>query len=218
MPRILLVEDAQDQLDLISLALMRNGWQVEVSSRADEALKRLEERQYDLVISHLGLPDQAATTMLGKARAAGRLASTAAIIITGQANPDNPDGFPVVQKPVDLDVLERQVRSIFGLAAEAPQAAEGAAVELVLYYTPPWASSLKALRNLEKILAGFDETAVHLTVRDLAEHPEDAEADGVVFSPTLVKKSPGPPVWMLGDLSDDRAVTDMLLSAGLDPR
>ena len=31
--------------------------------------------------------------------------------------------------------------------------AEGAAVELVLYYTPPWASSLKALRNLEANLA-----------------------------------------------------------------
>ena len=55
-------------------------------------------------------------------------------------------------------------------------------------------------------------------MRDLAEHPEQAEADGVVFSPTLLKKSPGAPVWMLGDLSDDRAVTDMLLSAGLDPR
>jgi len=217
-PRILLVDDAQDQLDLISLALMRNGWQVEVAARADEALTRLEERQYDLVISHLGLPDQTATTMLGKARAAGRLGSTAVIIVTGQANPDNPDGFPVLPKPVDLDVLVRQVRSIFGLAAEAPAAAEGAPVELVLYYTPPWASSLKALRNLEKILAGFEKEAVHLSVRDLAEHPEQAEADGVVFSPTLLKKSPGPPIWMLGDLSDDRAVTDMLLSAGLAPR
>jgi len=218
--RILLVEDAQDQLDLISLALIRNGWQVEAASRADEALRRLEERQYDLVISHLGLPDQAATKMLHEARTAGRLASTAVIIITGQANPPNPDGFPVVHKPVDLDVLVRQVRSILGLAAEAPAevAADGAVVELVLYYTPPWTSSLKALRNLEKILEGFDKDAVHLNVRDLAEHPEQAEADGVVFSPTLVKKAPGPPVWMLGDLSDSRAVTDLLLASGVKPQ
>ena len=216
MARILLVEDAQDQLDLISLALIRNGWQVEAASRADEALQRLKEREYDLVISHLGLPDRAATHMLQEARQAGRLASTAAIIITGQANPVNPDGFPVVQKPVDLDVLVRQVRSILGMAEEGAAAAEdGGRVELVLYYTPPWTSSLKALRNLEKILSGFDKDAVNLSIRDLAEHPEAAEADGVVFSPTLVKKSPGAPVWMLGDLSDDRAVTDMLLSAGL---
>ena len=218
MPRILLVEDAQDQLDLISMALMRHGWQVEAASRADEALQRLRDRRYDLVISHLGLPDRKATTMLGEARAAGLLGSTAVLIVTGQANPVNPEGFPVLQKPVDLDLLVRQVRSILGIASEAEEGGEEGPVELVLYYTPPWTSSLKALRNLERILAGFDKDAVRLDVRDLAEHPEQAEADGVVFSPTLVKKAPGAPVWMLGDLSDDRAVTDMLLSAGLTPR
>ena len=119
MPRILLVEDAQDQLDLVSMALMRHGWQVEVASRADEALERLAERRYDLVISHLGLPDRKATTMLAEARAAGRLDSTAVLIVTGQANPDNPEGFPVLAKPLDLDLLVRQVRSILGGAARA---------------------------------------------------------------------------------------------------
>jgi DNA-binding response OmpR family regulator len=214
-PRILLVEDAKDQVDLVSMALMRHGWQVEAASRADEALQRLGERRYDLVIAHLGLPDRKATAMLREARAAGRLDSTAVLIVTGQANPDNPDGFPVLPKPVDLDLLVRQARSILGVGPEPAGGGAEAPVELVLYYTPPWTSSLKALRNLERILAAFEKDAVHLTVRDLAEHPEQAEADGVVFSPTLVKKSPGAPVWMLGDLSDDRTVSDMLLSAGL---
>ena len=219
MARILLVEDAKDQLDLISLALMRQGWTVEVASRADEALARLTERTYDLVITHLGLPDRPATPMLREAEAKGRLASTAMLIITGQAQPDVPQGAQVLQKPVDLDLLVRQARSILGITADtAPGTGDGETVELVLYYTPPWTSSLKALRNLQKILGGFDKEAVRLSVRDLAEHPEQAEADGVVFSPTLVKKAPGAPVWMLGDLSDDRAVTDMLLSAGLNPR
>ena len=39
-----------------------------------------------------------------------------------------------------------------------------------------------------------------------------------MFSPTLIKKSPGAPVWMLGDLSDATAVTDLLLAAGVKPR
>jgi len=91
-------------------------------------------------------------------------------------------------------------------------------VELVLYYTPPWPSSMKARRNLEKILGAYATDAVHLTVRDLGEHPDLAEGDGVVFSPTLIKKSPGAPVWMLGDLSDATAVTDLLLASGLKPR
>ena len=55
-------------------------------------------------------------------------------------------------------------------------------------------------------------------MRDLGEHPDLAEADGVVFSPTLIKKSPGAPVWMLGDISDATAITDLLLAAGITPR
>jgi DNA-binding response OmpR family regulator len=217
--RILLVEDSRDQLDLLSLALMRQGWQVEVASRASEAMEQLGARHFDLVISHLGLPDRQATHMLQDARASGWLESTAVVIITGQAHPENPDAFPVLHKPVDIDALVRQVASILGEAGAPPagEAAEGR-IELVLYYTPPWPSSEKARRNLEKILAAYPEEAVRLTLRDLAEHPDLAEADAVVFSPTLIKKSPGAPVWMLGDLSDAAAVTDMLLSAGVTPR
>ena len=217
--RILVVEDSRDVLDLISIALVRQGWQVEAAIRADEGLARLAERRYDLVIAHLGLPDRRATDMLREAREAGHLASTAVLMITGQANPDNPDAFPVLSKPLDIEALVRQARTILGAPVAAEDAAEESdTVELVFYYTPPWPSSMKARRNLEKILSGYAADAVHLTVRDLGEHPDLAEADGVVFSPTLIKKSPGAPVWMLGDLSDATAVTDLLLASGLKPR
>jgi CheY-like chemotaxis protein len=217
-PRILVVEDSKDTLDLITMALVRHGWQVEAADRADEGLARLAERRYELVIAHLGLPDQRATDMLREARRAGHLASTAVLIITGQQNPDNPEEYPVLKKPLDIDALVRQATSILGAPAEDAAEAEGAAVELVLYYTPPWPSSVKARRNLEKILAGYDPAAVHLTLRDLGEHPDLAEKDGVVFSPTLIKKSPGAPVWMLGDLSDTTGVTDLLDASGVEPK
>jgi DNA-binding response OmpR family regulator len=216
--RVLLVDDARDEVDLITLALVREGWRVEAAARADEGLTRLAERRYDLVIAHLGLPDRRATEMLREAGEAGHLASTAVLIITGQANPDNPDEFPVLRKPLDIDALVRQARTILGATSAAGGEDEGAVVELVLYYTPPWPSSMKARRNLEKILAGFEAEAVHLTMRDLGEHPDLAESDGVVFSPTLIKKSPGAPVWMLGDLSDATAVTDLLVASGTKPR
>ena len=218
--RILVVEDSQDVLDLITLALVRQGWQVEAAARANEGLVRLAERRYDLVIAHLGLPDRRATEMLREAREAGHLASTAVLMITGQANPDNPDEFPVLRKPLDIDVLVRQAQTILGAPAPSgeDEEEESGTVELVLYYTPPWPSSMKARRNLEKILGGYAAGAVHLVLRDLGEHPDLAEADGVVFSPTLIKKSPGAPVWMLGDLSDTTAITDLLLAAGIAPR
>ena len=99
----------------------------------------------------------------------------------------------MLRKPLDIDALVRQAQTILGSPAATAEVEgeESGTVELVLYYTPPWPSSMKARRNLEKILAGYDEGAVHLTVRDLGEHPDLAEADGVVFSPTLIKKSPG---------------------------
>jgi CheY-like chemotaxis protein len=217
--RVLVVEDSRDVLDLITVAFVRQGWQVEAAVRADEGLARLAERRYELVIAHLGLPDRRATEMLREAREAGHLDSTAVLMITGQANPDNPDAFPVLRKPIDIDALVRQAQTILG-GAGVPEEdeAEGGTVELVLYYTPPWPSSMKARRNLEKILAGYAAEAVHLTVRDLGEHPDLAEADGVVFSPTLIKKSPGAPVWMLGDLSDATAIIDLLMASGLTPK
>lgn len=214
-PRILLVEDTQDVVDLITLALVRHGWSVEAAARADEALSRLSERPFDLVICHLHLPDRIATDMLREAREAGSLKTTSVLIITGQANP-NVDEYPVLTKPLDIDALVRQVAAILGAAPSGEAASD--IVELVLYYTPPWPSSMKARRNLEKILEAYETDAVHLTMRDLGEHPDLAESDGVVFSPTLIKKSPGAPVWMLGDLSDSTAVTDLLLASGIKPQ
>lgn len=216
--RILVVEDAQDTVDLITLALGRLGWHVEAAARADEALARLAERPFDLVISHLNLPDRVATAMLRDAREAGFLAATSVLIITGQATVENPDDYPVLRKPLDIAALVKQVRAILqGSRASDIEADGSEVVELVLYYTPPWPSSMKARRNLEKILKDYEADAVHLTMRDLGEHPDLAESDGVVFSPTLIKRSPGAPVWMLGDLSDSRAVTDLLLASGLKP-
>jgi CheY-like chemotaxis protein len=217
--RILVVEDSKDVLDLITLALVRQGWQVEAAARADEGLTRLAERRYDLVIAHVGLPDRRATDMLRDAREAGHLASTAVLIITGQPDLANPDQFPVLRKPLDIEALVRQAKTILGAAgASEEDDATGGTVELVLYYTPPWPSSMKARRNLEKILGAYAPGAIHLTLRDLNEHPDLAEGDGVVFSPTLIKKSPGARVWMLGDLSDATAVTDLLLASGIEPR
>ena len=216
--RILLVEDSQDTVDLITLALVRHGWQVEAAARADEALERLAERPFDLVISHLNLPDRIATEMLREAREKGSLASTAVLIITGQSTVRNPEDYPVLRKPLDIPALVRQVSVILDDGPPAGGPGESSVVELVLYYTPPWPSSMKAQRNLEKILAAYPSNAVRLTLRDLGEHPDLAEKDGVVFSPTLIKRSPGAPVWMLGDLSDGSAVTDLLLASGLEPR
>ena len=59
--------------------------------------------------------------MLREAREAGHLATTAVLIITGQANPDNPDEFPVLRKPLDIDALVRQAQTILGAPGRAAE-------------------------------------------------------------------------------------------------
>jgi two-component system response regulator GlrR len=53
---------------------------------------------------------------------------------------------------------------------------------------------------------------VRLTVCDLAADPEAADADNVVFTPTLVKRQPLPRTWILGDLTRPETVKDLLQS------
>jgi hypothetical protein len=105
-----------------------------------------------------------------------------------------------------------------GGSAEAAAEAAAAPVELALYVTLPWPSSLKAKRNLDRVLSGFSRSQVRLTVFDLAREPERAEQDGIVFSPTLVKRSPEPRAWVMGDLSDRKVLANLLLMCGLEPR
>jgi hypothetical protein len=38
-----------------------------------------------------------------------------------------------------------------------------------------------------------------------------------VFAPTLVKRSPGPRTWVLGDLADAAVVVDLLKMCGMKP-
>jgi CheY-like chemotaxis protein len=221
-PCVLLVDEDDDNREMIAVALESAGYQVDRAATAGEAMARLRQRKYRLVVGHYGLPDQTAGAMLKEAKAAGLMEETAALIITGQPDLAAADGLPVIAKPLDITKLLRQVGLVCGPApAPAPAAAPVATpapVELALYVSLPWPSSLKAHRNLQAVLAGFEESQVRLVVHDLARDPGRAEADGIVFLPTLVKQSPEPRAWVMGDLSDRRVLSNLLLMCGLEPR
>jgi KaiB-like protein len=142
--------------------------------------------------------------------------------MSGQPDPLGIDPQELIHKPLDLVRLLRQVQTAVGPAPprhrKGPDAAVSDPVDLALYISPPWPSSLKAQRNLEKVLAGFEASQVRLTVYDLAQDPGRAETDGIVFSPTLVKRAPEPRAWVMGDLSDRRVLANLLLMCGLEPR
>jgi circadian clock protein KaiB len=232
--RILVVDGDEDHGAMLAAVLQSQGYRVDVAGSAGAALERLQGERYDLVLVHYGLPDRTGAALLQEARAAGLLQGAAELLFTGKPSVKSTDALKVLRKPLDMQDVVRQVHSIVGppqgpgpppsraadrrrRRAEASEAvrAHVAKIELALYVTRPWPSSLRAQANLSRVLSGVKEGDVRLIVCDLAREPERAERDNVLFSPTLVKVWPAPKMWILGDLSAPAVLTDLLALCGV---
>lgn len=221
-PKILLVEAEPDHAGAITRALETAGYRVEHAGTSEEALDRLELETYGLVLAHYGLPDRSGVELLKEAGRSGLLRRAAALLFSGKDDLDS-EGFTFLKKPLDLSALLRQVQSLLGShvgpgpdrrASTRPTHRVG----LALYINPPWPSSLKARANLDSVISRAPADAVHVTVYDIGKDPERAVEDRVIFSPTLVKIWPEPRMWILGDLSDTRAVVDLLEACDIELR
>jgi len=51
---------------------------------------------------------------------------------------------------------------------------------------------------------------VKLTVHDLSKDPSRGIADSVAFTPTLVRKTPGPRTFILGHITNPQLVLELL--------
>ena len=81
---------------------------------------------------------------------------------------------------------------------------------LTLFVAGPGPLSQRAITNIERVcreeLAGNCE----LEVIDISRDPEAAEDNRILAVPTLIKRSPEPPVRLVGDLSrTDRLLTTL---------
>jgi circadian clock protein KaiB len=83
-------------------------------------------------------------------------------------------------------------------------------VRLRLYVAADALHSTRALSNLREALKAGPPGRHHLEVVDVIRHPERALDDGVLLTPTLVKLAPGPPLHLVGDLHDTRALLRVL--------
>ena len=234
--RILVVDDDEDTRDLVTFALQ--GQQFAVTAAADGAsgLDVLRRESFDLVITDYDMPGLTGAEMLKKAAGEKILGDAAALVVTAHPDPSGvPDETPLLRKPIDLERLLVQVRTILPTATRKPARAsktakpskkaarpasmpDGKLIDLVLYVSARSPASLKAQRRMEDVLAGFDSSQVKYEVCDLLQHAASAERDRVVFTPTLLKRAPAPRSWILGDLTDDDVVRDLLAMCGVTSR
>jgi circadian clock protein KaiB len=89
-------------------------------------------------------------------------------------------------------------------------------IELVLYTSASSEKCLKALRTIREVLDQYEMSQVKFSVCDLSGRPSLGDADSVVFTPTLVKRGPGPRTWIVGNLDQAELLLDLLDVSGVE--
>ena len=229
--RILCVEDDEQVVTVLAELLATQGYSVDVAMTAESGLRKLETGGYHLVIADYWLPDRTGAWMLAEASHKGALRRTQVLVVTAEHHPQGVENLRVLKKPLDLDDFLRVIHDVLApVRAEELErarqdvensvvndAASGVLVELMLYISAASPSSLKALRNLRRLLAEYQGAQVRLTVVDLSkERSTAAEEDRIAFTPTLVKRGPLPKAFILGDLEDATVVEDLLGHCGVE--
>jgi DNA-binding response OmpR family regulator len=216
---VLLVDDDDDTRELLRFVLAQDGHLIDDVQDAESALEHLRKGRYRLVVTDYDLPGKTGAQLLRQATRERLLEGCAVLVVTAHSDPDV-GAAPVIHKPLDVEAFRRQVRGILETHGCAPVSAGksapagAAAVTIVLYVHRDTPASRRAERNARQILGRIGEAGVRFELRDVAEHHDEAEADRIVFVPTIVVKCT-PPVWIVGDLRQPQALFDVLCMCGL---
>src|SRR5574340_1277540 len=121
-PRILLVDDEPDLLDLMELTLVKLGLETDRAVSVIEAKTRLKQTRYDLCLTDMRLTDGEGLAVVASASALP--APVPVAVITAYGNAGNAvaalkaGAFDYLAKPVALDQLRALVKS----ALKVPEA------------------------------------------------------------------------------------------------
>lgn len=83
-------------------------------------------------------------------------------------------------------------------------------IELCLYVAGNAPNSNRATANLQAICRKHLQDLCQVEIVDVLDDPQRALLDGVLVTPTLVKRSPAPFARIIGDLSETETVLDAL--------
>jgi two-component system, NtrC family, response regulator PilR len=118
-PRVLVVDDEPDILELLELALLRMGLVVERAANVREALQKLDENVYDLCLTDMRMPDGEGLDIVS--HIAEHNLDVPVAVITAHGNLDNAvaalkaGAFDYLSKPVALDQLRALIKSALKL-------------------------------------------------------------------------------------------------------
>ena len=115
--KILFVDNEEDQRVIIQKLLTRLGYDIEVEESPWEALRRVENERFDLVITDLIMPDMDGTELCERIRRANP--DTMVYAFSGYFDLFEPEkikraGFDGhIDKPLQINDLEKQIAAAF---------------------------------------------------------------------------------------------------------
>ena len=129
-PRVLYVDDEKEFVDLaIRMLGARRTIRVEGATSAHEALRLLEESEYDVVVSDYQMPGMSGIDLLKEMRASG--IGMPFVIVTGKGREDvavealNSGADLYIQKSADLKVLFTELSTMIAALTERNRRAQG---------------------------------------------------------------------------------------------
>ena len=157
--RILVVEDRESLRTMLQRALVQDGYDVTVAADGAAGIERVQEEEFDLVLTDLRLPHASGLEVL---RASQEMRSgPSVVVLTAYGTVESAveamklGAIDFLEKPVDLDELGELVKSIVGSDSES----DG--------FTPPGGSKivgrhprLRAARRLLERVARTESTVL----------------------------------------------------------
>src|SRR4051812_5041607 len=123
-PRVLVVDDEADLRELLELTLLKMGLDVDSAETLKQARGLLSEKEYQLVLTDMRLPDGLGLELVREVCATYK--STPIAVVTAYGSADNAvvalkaGAFDYVSKPVVLDQLRLMVQSALRLSGPLP--------------------------------------------------------------------------------------------------
>jgi two-component system phosphate regulon response regulator PhoB len=126
-PRILIVEDEKDIVQVLEFALRQAGFETVAARDASEAFARIREKTPDAVILDLMLPDIAGTEICRQLKAAPKTASLPVIMLTARSDEvDRVVGFELgaddyITKPFSVREVVLRVKAVLRRGTTSPE-------------------------------------------------------------------------------------------------
>ena len=113
--RILLVDDEEEFLDIMSERMRNRGMEVVTASSAKEALEKIEEDLFDAIILDFMMPEMNGLETIEAIKA--KKPELQVILLSGQATLEKGieamklGAFDVVEKPADMETLIAKIKN-----------------------------------------------------------------------------------------------------------